>query len=477
MSTNRRDSRIEHAMSGSDKKRTLVRITKPFETTCFISFAAPYSLDERVTLPEGIVLDLIEHEGREEPYRFEASPVESKLWAPFLISDKHRFDKNFRHSYNFYFKQLEVEQNFAAIDQIPKEVPAPLKLYYAFQGCMFGTAVGDAIGLPYEGISSRRIKKLNPFPLRHRFLFGRGMLSDDTEHTCMVAHALIFSNGDSNRFSDELAWSLRWWLLGLPAGIGMATLKACIKLWSFKPTNKRKGVFSAGNGPAMRSALIGVYAHDDKELRTTLVELNTRITHTDPKAIKGAMIVAEMAARNTQGEPLIPDNCLSGLEEIISDDGELRTLVNNAIESAKQNQTAQEFCQENHQAKGVGGYIYHTLPVVMQIVLRHNDDYEQAISEAVACGGDTDTVAAIIGGIVGANVGKAGIPEDWLNNLKDWPRDKKYLDLLVDELASVKWKKESGQTLWMDPIRLWLRNIFFFLWVLAHGFRRLLPPY
>lgn len=63
-------------------------------------------------------------------------------------------------------------------------------------GCLLGTAVGDAIGLPYEGLTRQRAARLLGAPDRHRLLFGRGMVSDDTEHTCMVAQALIVSGGD-----------------------------------------------------------------------------------------------------------------------------------------------------------------------------------------------------------------------------------------------------------------------------------------
>lgn len=458
-------------------KRSQIVVKQSFEKHCTIWFAAPYSQSQDVTFPEGMILNLSEHEDRDEPYRFEIYPIDSEGWAPYLISDTHRFDKNFRHSYNSFLTKAELEQYCEPLEQTTYRTPANLKFHQALQGCLFGTAVADAIGLPFEGLSSRRIKKFKISPLRHRFLFGRGMLSDDTEHTCIVAHVLIQSKGETEKFSKALAWSLRWWFLGLPAGIGLATLRACLKLWLFIPPDK-SGVYSAGNGPAMRTAILGAYAYDDEQRRSELVTINTKITHTDPKAIKGAQIVAELTARNVQGAPLTTDNCLKELNAIIDDDDdELRDLLSRAIDSAKAGQTALEYCQENKQVKGVGGYIYHTLPVVVQIVLRHNDNYEQAITEAIACGGDTDTVAAIIGGIVGANVGKAGIPNDWVEKLKDWPRDKHYIRLLGEELAVVKWTGKTGRTQWMDPIRLLLRNAFFMLWVLAHGFRRLLPPY
>src|SRR5690606_6216928 len=161
-------------------------------------------------------------------------------------------------------------------------------------GCLLGTAVGDALGLPYEGLSSSRALRMLGVPDRHRFLFGRGMFSDDTEHACMVAQSLIATNRVEREFSVDFARRLRRWFLCLPAGVGLATARACVKLCrGFGP--QRSGVFSAGNGPAMRSAILGA-AVEDLELLKRLVTHCTRVTHTDPKAFFGAFSVA-LAAR------------------------------------------------------------------------------------------------------------------------------------------------------------------------------------
>ena len=126
------------------------------------------------------------------------------------------------------------------------------------QGLLLGTAVGDALGLPAEGMSADRIRRKWRGQWRHRFLFARGMISDDTEHTLFVAQALLSLGNDLHAFRRSLAWKLQLWLLGAPAGIGLATLKATLRLWvGFSP--ERSGVYSAGNGPAMRSAIIGTY--------------------------------------------------------------------------------------------------------------------------------------------------------------------------------------------------------------------------
>ena len=91
-------------------------------------------------------------------------------------------------------------------------------------GCLLGTAVGDALGLACEGLSADRQKRWFPSLDGYHLLFGKGLCSDDTEHTCMIAQSIIVSGGDEQLFARDFAWRLRWWLVGLPAGIGLELL-------------------------------------------------------------------------------------------------------------------------------------------------------------------------------------------------------------------------------------------------------------
>ena len=88
-------------------------------------------------------------------------------------------------------------------------------------GCLLGTAVGDALGLPYEGLSRRRAQRFFGPPDRYRLVHRYGMVSDDTEQTCFVAQSLMASGGEPKVFQKQLARRLRYWLLGLPAGMGV----------------------------------------------------------------------------------------------------------------------------------------------------------------------------------------------------------------------------------------------------------------
>ena len=344
-------------------------------------------------------------------------------------------------------------------------------------GCLIGTAIGDAWGLPYEGLSKQRQNRLYPNLKNYNFIFGKGMISDDTEHTCMVAQSLIVSAGNTPIFTKQLAWRLRWWLLGLPAGIGYATLKSSIKLWLGFPTRK-SGVFSVGNGAAMRSAIIGVSYGDDIQKLQELVRISTRLTHTDIKAEYGALAVALAAYLASKKLTVSPQNYYEQLKILIgSQKLEFLSLIKQACDSAEFAETTPYFAEKIGLNKGVTGYIYHTVPVVIQAWLRYQQDYQTAIVEIVRCGGDTDTTAAILGGIVGAAVGKDGIPQVWLNNLWEYPRNIAWMESLGSRLAEVC-QQDKKQSCFPLPIyAVLIRNIFFLVVVIFHGFRRLFPPY
>jgi len=100
----------------------------------------------------------------------------------------------------------------------------------------------------------RRVRRL--YRGRHQLLPGRGLVSDDTEHAAMVAQSLAEAAGEPGRFKRALARHLRLWLLGLPAGTGLATLRACPRL-CLGLAPDRSGVRSVGNGPAMRAGIPG----------------------------------------------------------------------------------------------------------------------------------------------------------------------------------------------------------------------------
>ncbi len=130
---------------------------------------------------------------------------------------------------------------------------------------------------------------------------------------------------------------------------------------------------------------------------------------------------------------------------------------------------------------GVSGFILHTVPVSLFCAWRYGGDFRAAIEATVRLGGDTDSTAAIVGGLVGAARGTSALPDAWVSQLADWPRSAAWMRALAQRLA--RQLPASG-----DPVLpqgalplfwpgLLVRNAAFLAGVLTLGLRRLLPPY
>ncbi|HEY1067395.1 MAG TPA: ADP-ribosylglycohydrolase family protein [Pirellulales bacterium] len=353
-------------------------------------------------------------------------------------------------------------------------------------GSLLGTALGDALGLPYEKVSRDRAPRLLGPPDRFRFCFGRGMTSDDTEHSCFVLESLLASQGDEVAFTREMAKRLRVWLLLVPGGTGRATAQACLKLLLGYPPAK-SGVPSAGNGPAMRAAVLGA-ALDDLALLRRLVHASSRITHTHPKAEAGAWVVALAARFARSHEQPDPQAFLDHLqaesaELAASDPGaaESLALIEGTVASVQAGQSTLDFALERAGPRGVSGFVDHTVPVAIHAWLTHPRDYRTAITQTILCGGDADTTAAIAGGVIGAGVGRAGLPAEWLAGMGDWPRTIGWMERLATAVAAPPIGKSLTDRPGLPPrLPIWgliPRNALFLFVVLFHGFRRMLPPY
>jgi ADP-ribosylglycohydrolase len=302
------------------------------------------------------------------------------------------------------------------------------------------------------------------------------MVSDDTEHTCMVGQALCAAPNDPVAFSRQLASRMRSWLLGLPAGIGSATLRSTLKLWlGFSPS--RSGVFSAGNGPAMRSPLLGAAIENIEALRE-YVRISTLITHTDPKACHGALAVALAAWCAKRGLDT-PSEFFQQHKSAAKADtsAEFDARMEKVEKSLAAGDSTRAFAEQIGCGQRVSGYVYHTVPVVLHAWLSHPQDYRQAVTTVIECGGDTDTTAAIVGAIVGCGVGRSGIPREWLDGLWEWPRSVDWIARLAGSIENAVKTGSPTTPPRIFPLVGFARNVIFLCVVLGHAARRLFPPY
>ena len=153
-------------------------------------------------------------------------------------------------------------------------------------GTLLGTALGDALGLAAEGMSAltaiaRRFGRVERFHL----IGSSGFVSDDTEQSCSVAQSLARHPDDLDRCVGAFRRSLLGWFCRLPWGVaGLATVRASLRIGlGFS----RSGVFSAGNGAAMRAAIIGTF-FDNRPVEAERFSgpALAEATHLDPRAIE-----------------------------------------------------------------------------------------------------------------------------------------------------------------------------------------------
>ncbi len=329
------------------------------------------------------------------------------------------------------------------------------------RNCLLGGALGDSLGLPAEGLSAGRIARMWPGPWQHRFFLGRGMVSDDTEHAVMTALSLERHEDDPAAFANDLARRLRWWFAGVPAGIGLATARSIIKLW-FGVNPTRSGVFSAGNGPLMRAPVIGAWFCDDHEARLNRIDTSTRITHTDPRAREAARIVSEAAAWAARGGDDIRELWGRIQDEVVGD--EMRIRIPLIQEGIRSGMGVRDFADSfGRRAGHVSGFAPDTAAVAIYAWLRHRGDFREIVTSTITAGGDTDTVAFVAGSLAGIEAKHDDFPCGWLTGLQDYPIHAKSLARGIPTYPN-----------W--PLSL-VRNPIFLLIVLAHAFRRALPPY
>ncbi|MCZ2224382.1 MAG: ADP-ribosylglycohydrolase family protein [Chitinophagales bacterium] len=164
---------------------------------------------------------------------------------------------------------------------------------------LVGTALGDALGAPFEKAKPSYEKLLKWSGLTfedshpdHFMKVEKGHWTDDTSMSLLVAQSLI----DNKSFNpDDLSKRyVEWVYNGNPFGAGKTTLKAIENIKNGVHYSKSGIEGSWGNGTAMRSAPFGVFFRNDLKALIESVAIDAKITHNSNEAIAGSISVACM---------------------------------------------------------------------------------------------------------------------------------------------------------------------------------------
>lgn len=300
----------------------------------------------------------------------------------------------------------------------------------SYRGALLGTAIGDALGRPVEGMSPVQIRqrfgRLTDFvPWRDWKAGPRGTVTDDTQMTMCVAECLLECDGRLNPV--DLAERLIAWL-PVGRGKGRACVEAVKALTAGVPWHEA-GVGSAGNGAAMRAAPVGLAHIRNLDIMRRDAALSAAVTHADPMAVSSAVahswLVARLAA--TPAGTLDPVALVADLCNAISDlsdpgaperDWQQRPdktsapvrLVDRLAEVPRWLGVSPEA------ASGwfyCGAFVLESLPMALWHFLSAPENPEDAVIGAVMAGYDADTVASMTGAYSGAYLGDHSFPSRW----------------------------------------------------------------
>jgi ADP-ribosyl-[dinitrogen reductase] hydrolase len=276
-------------------------------------------------------------------------------------------------------------------------------------GALVGSAVGDALGAPFEFNGPGLYRSTYPAPV----LTGIGEMqggggfhwkpaefTDDTQMALALAESLIARSG----FDAGDLWR-RWQTWAKRArDVGVHTrevLNERSHVGAAERVHDRNGR-SAGNGSVMRNTPIALWAAADSlESLMELAGQQATLTHHDPHNAYAAMIHAAMIRAGIHGEGVF-----DAVETVL---GILPTAVREHWRPLLAPHWQPDTSQNN-------GTAWTCLAEAVWAV-RNAASFEEAIVNAVDLGRDADTVACVAGGIAGARWGVQSIPSRWTTYL------------------------------------------------------------
>ena len=296
-------------------------------------------------------------------------------------------------------------------------------------GVLLATAAGDALGAAYEFGPPRGPQLEVAMVGGGSFGWEPGQWTDDSSMAIGIAE--VAATGADLRQEQALdALVERWheWShdakdVGVQTGsvlsrAGRQGISAQVARVESAALHKLTGR-TAGNGSLMRTAPVALAYLEDEAALVEAARLVSELTHYDPEAgdacvlwccaIRYAILTGVLDAR-------------IGLQHIGIDRRDLwATRLDVAAESKPSDFTSNGWVVEALQAAWSA---ITTTPIPLDdptTGVFHIDHLRLALDAAVRGGGDTDTVAAIAGGLLGAAYGASAVPADWRRILHGWP--------------------------------------------------------
>jgi len=277
-------------------------------------------------------------------------------------------------------------------------------------GCLFGLAVGDALGAPIEGYPREEVRqrygKITDMMGGGWLKLEPGQFTDDTEMALAIVEAI-----EETRCIDLEAIArafLKWKKTAVNIGgqtfmalsaleRGISPEEAGTVVW------RESGSWLAGNGCIMRTAPIGLYLRwATFEERGEASRKVASITHGDPRCLDACALLDHIIAHLAIGEE-VP------LELIKQWARGMHPSVATRVKDLE---------KVEMESLSTGGFVLDTLQAGVWFLLNAHS-FKEGLVDAVSLGQDADTTGAVTGALLGSKFGVNSIPGGWLDKLKD----------------------------------------------------------
>jgi len=338
-----------------------------------------------------------------------------------------------------------------------------------FMGCLLGGAIGDALGAPVEGIrklndvrqkfGNNGITEMKAYtcPWEKVSHTGIGAITDDTTMHAGTIAAMVSANNRPallHRYAHQayLRWGVMqedglrllphidlsadwprelspfWFACG--AGRGTIAALATGKLGTLEEPpgydaeirGKRVTGPNEGCGGMMRVASLAFWPHSKDKFRLGME--NAAITHGAPSAYLATGFVSALVEQMAQGAtlPAAFNSCARRLKQEDRHEATLAACIA-GMQRGKQAGFSLETIDRLPDELGYKNPFLAT-PVMAQTLFAlsarhsHGLSIKETLSLAASHSGDSDSVAAIVGNVIGAEQGAAALPQDWLQQVQ-----------------------------------------------------------
>lgn len=297
-----------------------------------------------------------------------------------------------------------------------------------FAGCVVGGAIGDALGWPVEfssmdsirrtygpaGVADLRMTTINATEYAAEF-------TDDTQMSMAVMRGLIKAGPTTIHemagfVSDEF---VRWHKFPEDGhrSPGGACMSGCRRLEEGGLWHSTGGLTSGGCGSVMRSHPYGLFC-DDPDDAAYVAAMHSKMTHGDPLALASCAALAtgvNLAIREVP-PPDIADAMIRAAYAYDMRTAQMLRYARHCAYRPRNNDPQETAAHVLDVFRGWAGH--EAVAASLYCFLRFPTDYKSATCLAVNSPGDSDSLGAITGALVGANIGLDALPAEWVEKIE-----------------------------------------------------------